>query len=108
MGSQATPGLPEKRSVPKKLLGLLDAFSHDGSAHSLSELARRAGLPLSTAHRLVAELVRWGGLERGRSWPVPPRRRCPAEVPGAGWKRSTCRAPGSQDAHRSSTARSSG
>jgi DNA-binding IclR family transcriptional regulator len=53
------------RSVPEKLLGLLDAFSHDCSAHSLSELARRAGLPLPTAHRLVGELVRWGGLERG-------------------------------------------
>jgi DNA-binding IclR family transcriptional regulator len=53
------------RSVPEKLLGLLDAFSHEYSAHSLSELARRTGLPLPTAHRLVGELVRWGGLERG-------------------------------------------
>jgi len=34
MGSQVA------RSVPEKLLGLLNAFSHDGSAHSLSELAR--------------------------------------------------------------------
>ena len=33
--------------MPEKLLGLLDAFSHDGSAHSLSELARayRLGHP---------------------------------------------------------------
>jgi DNA-binding IclR family transcriptional regulator len=53
------------RSVPEKLLGLLDAFSHETSVHSLSELARRTGLPLPTAHRLVGELVRWGGLERG-------------------------------------------
>jgi DNA-binding IclR family transcriptional regulator len=53
------------RTVPGKLLGVLDAFSHERSAYSLSELARRTGLPMSTAHRLVGELVRWGGLERG-------------------------------------------
>ncbi len=52
-------------SVPAKLLALLDAFSHECGAFSLSELARRTGLPLTTAHRLVGELVRWGGLERG-------------------------------------------
>jgi predicted transcriptional regulator len=48
------------RSVPEKLLGLLDAFSRERSAHSLSELARRTGLPLPTAHRLVGELIRRG------------------------------------------------
>lgn len=53
------------RSVPGKLLGVLDAFSHERSAYRLSELARRADLPLSTAHRLVSELTRWGALERG-------------------------------------------
>jgi DNA-binding IclR family transcriptional regulator len=52
-------------SVPAKLLALLDAFSHEETAFSLSELARRAGLPLTTAHRLIGELARWGGLERG-------------------------------------------
>jgi DNA-binding IclR family transcriptional regulator len=53
------------RTVPGKLLGVLDAFSHERNASRLSELARRTGLPLSTAHRLVGELVRWGRLERG-------------------------------------------
>jgi DNA-binding IclR family transcriptional regulator len=52
-------------SVPAKLLALLDVFSYECGALSLSELARRTGLPLTTAHRLVGELVRWGGLERG-------------------------------------------
>lgn len=31
---------------------------------TLSEIAYWAGLPLSTAHRLVGELVQWGALER--------------------------------------------
>jgi DNA-binding IclR family transcriptional regulator len=52
-------------TVPAKLLALLDAFSHEHDACSLSELARRTGLPLATAHRLIGELARWGGLERG-------------------------------------------
>ncbi|MGD0553532.1 MAG: IclR family transcriptional regulator [Streptosporangiaceae bacterium] len=52
-------------SVPAKLLSLLDAYTHERAAYTLSELARRTGLPLSTAHRLIGELERWGGLERG-------------------------------------------
>ncbi|MDQ2698156.1 MAG: IclR family transcriptional regulator, partial [Actinomycetota bacterium] len=32
---------------------------------TLTEIAARADLPLSTAHRLVEEWVRWGGLTRG-------------------------------------------
>ncbi|MFG1677536.1 IclR family transcriptional regulator [Micromonospora sp. NPDC049282] len=58
---RAEPG----RSVTSKVLALLDAFGPDGPALTLSELARRAGLPLSTAHRRAAELVAWGALERG-------------------------------------------
>lgn len=48
-----------------KVLAILDAFGPGRPALSLSELARRSGLPLSTTHRLVAELLAWGGLERG-------------------------------------------
>jgi DNA-binding IclR family transcriptional regulator len=52
-------------SVPARLLSLLDAYTEGHAAYSLSELSRRTGLPLTTAHRLAGELVRWGGLERG-------------------------------------------
>lgn len=47
-----------------RVLAILDAFSADRPELTLTEIARRAGLPLSTAHRLVGELARWGALER--------------------------------------------
>ncbi|WP_406063676.1 IclR family transcriptional regulator [Micromonospora sp. NBC_00860] len=58
---RAEPG----RSVTSKVLALLDAFSPATPALTLSELARRTGLPLPTAYRRAAELVAWGALERG-------------------------------------------
>lgn len=52
-------------SVPAKLLAIVDAFSQQRAAYTVTELARRTGLPLTTTHRLVGELEVWGGLERG-------------------------------------------
>ena len=54
----------DDRSVADKLFAIADAFAA-GEDLSLSEIAARARLPLSTAHRLVAEWVAWGGLVRG-------------------------------------------
>ncbi len=54
-------------TVTARVLAVLDAFSAAHPELTLTELARRAGLPLSTAHRLVAELAAWGALERGES-----------------------------------------
>ncbi len=51
-------------SVTGRVLRVLDAFSAERPELSLTELSRRAALPLTTAHRLVAELVCWGALER--------------------------------------------
>ncbi|WP_370946202.1 IclR family transcriptional regulator [Amycolatopsis sp. cg5] len=51
-------------SVAERVLDLLGAFTSDRPKLTLSDLSRRAGLPLSTAHRIVAELVRRGALER--------------------------------------------
>lgn len=51
-------------SVTARALQVLEAFSAEHSALSLTELARRSGLPLSTAHRLVHDLAAWGALER--------------------------------------------
>jgi DNA-binding IclR family transcriptional regulator len=49
--------------VTSKVVAILLAFT-DGDVLSLTEIARRAELPTSTAHRLVSELAAWGLLER--------------------------------------------
>ena len=58
-GNSQEPG----RSVTSKVVAILLTF-HDGSEHSLTEIARLTGLPISTTHRLVTELACWGVLER--------------------------------------------
>lgn len=46
-------------------LALLDLFTAADQVLSISELARRSGVPKSTTHRLVLDLIAWGALERG-------------------------------------------
>lgn len=60
------PDSADDRSVAAKLFAVIDAFSAPSAAASLSltAIARRANLPMSTAHRMVAEWVNWGGLTR--------------------------------------------
>jgi DNA-binding IclR family transcriptional regulator len=59
-------GVPEtpRPTAAGRMLSVLDAFGPRHRNLSLSEIARRAGLTLPTAHRLVGELVSWGALER--------------------------------------------
>jgi DNA-binding IclR family transcriptional regulator len=52
------------RSVTSKVLAILDAFGPTRTELTLYEIARRASLPPPTAHRLLAELVGWGAIER--------------------------------------------
>ncbi|MEV5959115.1 IclR family transcriptional regulator [Streptomyces sp. NPDC051987] len=52
------------RSASERLLAVLAAFDHEHPALSLSAISRRAGLSLTTAHRLVGALTAWGALER--------------------------------------------
>ena len=52
-------------SVTTRALRVLEAFTPRHRLLGLSDLARRAGLPVSTTHRLVADLTAWGALERG-------------------------------------------
>ncbi|MFF7468074.1 IclR family transcriptional regulator C-terminal domain-containing protein [Streptomyces sp. NPDC008092] len=52
------------RSAPDRLLAVLAAFDHGHPALSLTDIGRRAGLTLTTAHRLVGALTAWGALER--------------------------------------------
>ncbi len=63
MDGRAAGGDPP-RSVLARGLSLLDAFGSADTELTLTELAARTGLPKPTAHRLLGELVRWGGVER--------------------------------------------
>ena len=53
----------EKSSLFRGLT-LLEQFESPGQVVSISQLARQSGVPKSTAHRLVQNLVGWGALER--------------------------------------------
>ncbi|MHC5907664.1 IclR family transcriptional regulator, partial [Streptomyces sp. S6] len=55
------------RSAPDRLLSVLAAFDQDHTALGLTDISRRAGLTLTTAHRLVGALTAWGALERDAS-----------------------------------------
>jgi DNA-binding IclR family transcriptional regulator len=52
------------RSVTSKVMSVLAAFAPVRPVLTLNELAGLTGLPLSTAYRLVSELVNRGALER--------------------------------------------
>ncbi|HEY7594291.1 MAG TPA: IclR family transcriptional regulator [Actinophytocola sp.] len=52
------------KSVLARGLRVLDAFGPADVDLTLAQLAARTGLPKPTVHRLVGELVSWGGLER--------------------------------------------
>src|SRR3984957_17452967 len=51
-------------SVASRVLAILGSFDAGHRALTLSEIARRSGLTLPTAHRLVGELAEWGALRR--------------------------------------------
>lgn len=57
-------GSSDGRSIAERMFAIADAFER-GDELTLSEVARRADLPVSTAHRMLAEWVAWGGLLRG-------------------------------------------
>ncbi|MFK4762416.1 IclR family transcriptional regulator [Microbacterium sp. ZW T5_45] len=51
-------------SVTERLIRVLETFTPSRSVQTAAEIGRRAGLPASTAHRIVGELVEAGMLER--------------------------------------------
>jgi len=51
-------------SVTSRLLAVIAAFDEQHRSLALTEVAVRAGIPVSTAHRLLAELVDGGALTR--------------------------------------------
>jgi DNA-binding IclR family transcriptional regulator len=59
-------------SVVDRIVRLISAFPQDVGSLQLSELAVRAGLPLTTTHRLVRQLAGHGLLEAGADGMVRP------------------------------------
>ena len=59
-GNSSSPGA----TVTSRILALLGAFDDHHRDLSLTDLARRSGIPAPTAHRLAGELVSGGALER--------------------------------------------
>lgn len=55
------------KSVTSRALSVLDTFNEQRVQQTLSDIARRAKLPIATAHRLVGELCKWGALEQTAS-----------------------------------------
>ena len=51
------------RSLISRITAILSTFL-SGRSHSVTEMARLTGLPLSTTHRLVADLAAWQLLQR--------------------------------------------
>jgi DNA-binding IclR family transcriptional regulator len=51
-------------SVTSRVFAILGAFVPGEARLNVTQISRRTGLPLATTHRLVTELVRFGGLER--------------------------------------------
>jgi DNA-binding IclR family transcriptional regulator len=66
MTQASSAARPVPRSVTARALAVLDAFDGGHPRLSLSEIARRAGLPVPTAYRLVRELEAWRALHRDR------------------------------------------
>ena len=59
----------EQLTAAGKVLAVLGTFGRDRPGQSLTQISRRAGLPLSTAHRIVAELASDGNWHIGlRLW----------------------------------------
>lgn len=60
-GGSKQPG----RSVTSKVIAILATFERSRGSLSLTQIAEEADLPLSTAHRLVGELIDTGMLANG-------------------------------------------
>lgn len=51
-------------SMTTRIVRVLDTFANDRTTQTASEIARRAGLPSSSAHRIIGDLIDAGLLER--------------------------------------------
>ena len=54
---------PPPRSAVSRITAILSTFL-SGTVHSVTEIARLTGLPVSTTHRLAVDLASWQLLHR--------------------------------------------
>lgn len=54
-------------SMIERVSQILNAFQKTNAFRNVSDIARRANLPISTTHRLVAEMLKFGLLERDKT-----------------------------------------
>lgn len=52
------------RSVTSRALVVLGCFDADHMRQSLSQIARRAGVPVTTCHRILGDLQAWGAVQK--------------------------------------------
>ena len=64
MGSPGYHQAAPRASVTARVLALLSGFDEAHPRRSLTDLARHADLPVSTAHRLLRELEDWHAVDR--------------------------------------------
>ncbi|WOQ69977.1 IclR family transcriptional regulator [Microbacterium limosum] len=64
MDRPSQPDTEAGRSTVDTVMSLLGAFDERHRVMGVRELARRSGIPRSTAHRAIGQLVAWGALER--------------------------------------------
>ena len=57
--------LPDDQTTLGRATRVLEVFGPDTPALSASDIARHTGIPMTSAHRLVAQMVRLGLLDRG-------------------------------------------
>ncbi len=62
-GSAGAGPAPEK-SVLRRVLAILECFTEQQPEQTVASICRATGLPPATAHRMLAVLVDWGGVER--------------------------------------------
>lgn len=60
----ANPTRVHEPGVLRRGLDVLDCFSQRRGDQTISSICRDTGLPPSTAHRILADLVEWGAVER--------------------------------------------
>ncbi len=116
----AVANSPSGESMADRIVRVLETFTATRTAQTIAEIGRRAGLPRSTAHRVVSELVAVGLLDRDeqqrvrigiRLWELSTRSRGPCASgrrrclhgAGAGTGRSTRSSPSSSRARHSSS-----